>query len=343
MHPPPTPTPIEVAPPPTVPQVVKPLPGYVLTLFLLFGVVSPAWGFTGFLTRDNWTQWAFQLSQARVIVAAIAVLAFLPIVRAVLGRFVLDLVRRIRVVGHCVLLCGAGCCLWTRGFSGRRARPWGRAAWCAHGPPATRPRRSQAVVPPALAAPVAVGVLYYTKPSGGVSPACRSLMSCNSPRLAALRPWCWLVWRPQCRPPQQKQVTTSCCRRGGPRCGRNSACRGVLLAREPLNMRVNPLIRTSTPQHAPGPGRPRTSHRANVRDVRPACRSSGPRARCQAHVQVIGPTCAFKGPRAGHRAHVRLQGPACVWAGRCAVTSTRALTAMLPDGNYGAVVAGPSN
>ena len=28
----------------------------------------------------------------------------------------------------------------------------------------------------------AVGVLHYTKPSRGVSPACRSLMSCNSPR-----------------------------------------------------------------------------------------------------------------------------------------------------------------
>ncbi len=27
-----------------------------------------------------------------------------------------------------MLLCGVGCCLWTRGFSGRRARPWGRAA-----------------------------------------------------------------------------------------------------------------------------------------------------------------------------------------------------------------------
>ena len=26
------------------------------------------------------------------------------------------------VIGHYVLLCGAGCCLWTRGFSGRRAR-----------------------------------------------------------------------------------------------------------------------------------------------------------------------------------------------------------------------------
>ena len=51
----------------------------------------------------------------------------------------------------------------------------------------------------------------------------------------------------------------------------------------------------------------------------------------------------MSGPRAGHQANVRLQGPACVWAGRCAVTSTRALTAILPDGNCGTVVAGPSN
>ena len=81
---------------PTVPQVVKPWPAYGYTLFLWFCVVSPAWGFIGFLSRDNWTQWAFQLSQARVIIAAIAVLAFLPIVRAVLGRFVIDLIRRIK-------------------------------------------------------------------------------------------------------------------------------------------------------------------------------------------------------------------------------------------------------
>lgn len=80
----------------TVPQVVKPVPAFAYTLILLFLVVSPAWGFIDFLSRDNWTQWAFQLSQARVIVAAIAVLAFLPIVRAVLGRFVIDLVRRIK-------------------------------------------------------------------------------------------------------------------------------------------------------------------------------------------------------------------------------------------------------
>ena len=80
----------------TVPQVVKPWPAYGYTLFLLFCVAFPAWSFIGFLTRDNWTRWAFQLSQARVIIAAIAVLAFLPIVRAVLGRFVIDLVRRIK-------------------------------------------------------------------------------------------------------------------------------------------------------------------------------------------------------------------------------------------------------
>lgn len=81
---------------PAVPRVVKPLPAFARTLILLFLVVSPAWSLIGILTRDNWTRWAFQLSQARVIVAAIAVLAFLPIVRAVFGRFVIDLIRRIK-------------------------------------------------------------------------------------------------------------------------------------------------------------------------------------------------------------------------------------------------------
>lgn len=81
---------------PTVPQVVKPLPAFAYTLFVLFCVVSPAWGFIGFLSRDNWTQWAFQLSQARVIIAAIAVFAFLPIVWSACSRFIVDLVRRIK-------------------------------------------------------------------------------------------------------------------------------------------------------------------------------------------------------------------------------------------------------
>ena len=81
---------------PAVPRVVKPLPAFARTLLLLFLVVSPAWGFIDFLSRDNWTRWAFQLSQARVIIAAIAVIAFLPIVRAAFGRFILDLIRRIK-------------------------------------------------------------------------------------------------------------------------------------------------------------------------------------------------------------------------------------------------------
>ena len=48
------------------------------------------------------------------------------------------------VIGHYVLLCGAGCCLWARGFSGHQ--------WAA------RPRPP---VPPAPFMPVAVGVLQH--------------------------------------------------------------------------------------------------------------------------------------------------------------------------------------
>ena len=81
---------------PTVPRVVKPFPAYARTLALLCFVAFPAWSLIGFLTRDHWTQWAFHLSQARVIIAAIAVLAFLPIVWAAFGRFILDLIRRIK-------------------------------------------------------------------------------------------------------------------------------------------------------------------------------------------------------------------------------------------------------
>ena len=45
------------------------------------------------------------------------------------------------VIGHYVLLCGAGCCLRAHGFSGHRARLWGRAAVCASG------RRGQSLPP----------------------------------------------------------------------------------------------------------------------------------------------------------------------------------------------------
>ena len=41
-----------------------------------------------------------------------------------------------------------------------------------------------------------------------------------------------------------KPVKTGCFGRGGLRFRHNGDCRGVLFARKPLNMRVNPLIRT---------------------------------------------------------------------------------------------------
>ena len=48
----------------------------------------------------------------------------------------------------------------------------------------------------------AVGVLHYTKPSCGVSPACRTPVSCNSPRLVTARPRFAVLGRPNRRPPR---------------------------------------------------------------------------------------------------------------------------------------------
>ena len=120
-----------------------------------------------------------------------------------------------------------------------------------------------------------VGVLHYMKPSGGVSPACRTLVSCKSPRLVTMRSRFEVLWCPKCRPPHRNRLKTGGYMRGGLRFGHNGACRAVLFAREPLNMRVNPLIRTSTPQHAPGRPCPRAHHRVNVRNERPMRMSSG--------------------------------------------------------------------
>ena len=74
---------------------------------------------------------------------------------------------------------------------------------------------------------VSGGVLHYTKPSGGVSPACRSLMSCNSPRLAAVRSRREAVWCSKCRPPRRKTPKTGCCGRGGLRFGRSGVWHGA--------------------------------------------------------------------------------------------------------------------
>ena len=64
------------------------------------------------------------------------------------------------------------------------------------------------------------------------------------PRLVKVLAWLWLVWCPKCRPPRRKTVKTGCCGRSGLRFGHNSVWHGVLFARKPLNMRVNPLMRT---------------------------------------------------------------------------------------------------
>ena len=68
-----------------------------------------------------------------------------------------------------------------------------------HHPPVPHPGPP---APAARATLVAVGVLRHAKPSGGVSPACRTLAWRNSPRLVAARPWFAVVWRPNRRPPR---------------------------------------------------------------------------------------------------------------------------------------------
>ena len=69
----------------------------------------------------------------------------------------------------------------------------------------------------------------------------------------------------------------------------------VLLAHEPLNTHVNPLMRTSTPRCA------RQPLDAHVGDA--------------AHAQVIGLTCGISGPGAGHRVNVRVRETRCEMAG----------------------------
>ena len=76
------------------------------------------------------------------------------------------------------------------------------------------------------------------------------------------------------------------------------------LAREPLNMRVNPMTRTPTPRDARGRRRPRAYHRNHARIRGPAPAIAGPRARYRTHVRIRGPAPAIADPRANERAHV---------------------------------------
>ena len=86
------------------------------------------------------------------------------------------------------------------------------------------------------------------------------------------------VWCPKCRPPRRKTVKTGCCGRGGLRFGHNGACRGVLFAPKPLNMRLGGA--------------------AHAHLIGPTCGLYGPGADRRANVRVVGPTCTSKGPRA---------------------------------------------
>ena len=91
------------------------------------------------------------------------------------------------------------------------------------------------------------------------------------PRLAVVRPRREAVRSPNCRPIGRKQSKIGYFEAMGLHFGGFGVNRGVLLAREPLNMHVDPLIRTSTPRHACGRGRLHAGHRVNVRVKGPAC------------------------------------------------------------------------
>ena len=132
--------------------------------------------------------------------------------------------------------------------------------------------------------------MHYTKPSGGVSPACRSLMSCNSPPFGGTPSLVLVGVVPTV------QTTSANTSDNELLSARWSALRG----QQCLSWRT---ARTRTPEHA---REPLDTH------VNPStCTWAGP------------PTHISSGPRAGHRVHVRLQGPACRSSGPRAPSRTR--------------------
>ena len=100
----------------------------------------------------------------------------------------------------------------------------------------------------------------------------------NSPRLVAVRSRFGMVrsrfgaaWRPKCRPPRRKTLTTGGHGRGSLRFGHNGAWPRLELAREPLNMRGNPFFLTpSHPHSSPAPVQGQTKSPEPVR-ARGAC------------------------------------------------------------------------
>ena len=93
----------------------------------------------------------------------------------------------------------------------------------------------------------------------GASPRRVAALMAQFPRLLAVRLPFGAVRlrfavgrRPHRRPPRRKTLTTGGCGRGVLRLGGSDTWPRVSLAREPLNMRVNPLIRTPTSRYARG-------------------------------------------------------------------------------------------
>ncbi len=93
-----------------------------------------------------------------------------------------------RVIGHYVLLCGAGCYLWTRGFSGRRVRPWGRAAWCALRQPAREPSASRASIGASTRCPA------RPRRPHAPQPACTAARPCGPSGARHTGVWCADRW-----------------------------------------------------------------------------------------------------------------------------------------------------
>ena len=92
------------------------------------------------------------------------------------------------VIGHYVLLCGAGCCLWPRGFSGRRARPL--CVPVGGGPPASRPcreiRSARPISKSGQAPPPPTGTA--ARPSGALHTGGAWLLMCYWVRCFEARP-----------------------------------------------------------------------------------------------------------------------------------------------------------
>ena len=153
--------------------------------------------------------------------------------------------------------------VWVRlaTLSGAAARPRLKAWPCSPAPPAGRRIFGGGFAPLGASLRRVAGVsrLYW----------------CNSPRLVV---WSRLevVWRPTCRPPRRRTLTTRGCGRAVLRLGGSDVWPRVSLARSPLRCErepaiacANQLFRTSTLYSVSGRGCPRSHQRVNVRMRRP--------------------------------------------------------------------------